>query len=113
MRTKAGELNIWSFYRAPADLFAEMRAWREFLSGDDYSVDLRDTATGETVKVEYFEDWEDDYLTIKSDAPGDFFDCLVGRVVRMMSERNGFLKIRRTPYDDKLLFTPKFKRHFH
>jgi len=109
MRTKAGEINIWSFYGAPVELFAEMRQWREFSPGGDYSVNLKNAATGEIVTIEYIDEIVEDYLTIKSDAPGDFFDCVVGRIVRIMSERSGYLKIRRTPYDEKLLFTPRFK----
>lgn len=110
MQTRAKELNIWSFYEAPVELFAEVRTWRELSAGDDYSVDLKDETTGEIVTIQYIDEIVEDYLTIKSDAPGEFFDRVVGRVVRELSERSGYLKIRRTPYDEKLLFTPKFKQ---
>ncbi len=109
MPTKANEINIWSFYGAPEALFDEMRTWREFSSSEDYSVALKDETTGEIVTVGYIDEIVEDYLTIKSDAPGEFFDRVVGRVVRVLSERSGYLKIRRTPYDEERLSTPKFK----
>lgn len=110
MQAAVSEINIWSFYRAPVELFAEMRKWSEFSTGDDYSVVLKDKATSEIVTVEYISDWGDDYLTIKSDAPGEFFDRVVGRVVRALAERSGYLKVTRTPYNEERLFIPKFKQ---
>lgn len=110
MRTEAKEIIIWTFYRVPVELMAEMRIWREFTAGDEYSAELRDGKTGEIVSVICVEEWEDGYLTIKSDAPDEFFDRVVGRIVRWLSERSGYLKIRRTPYDEKRLSTPKFKQ---
>lgn len=111
MRSETKEINIWSFYRAPVEVMKEIRRWREFAAGDEQSGELKDLATGEIVVVVYTHDWGDgDSITIKSDAPGDFFDRVVGRIVRLMSERSGYLKIRRTPYDEERLFTPQFKR---
>lgn len=111
MQRAANEINIWSFYGAPVEVMTEISRWREFAGGDEYSVELKDAATGEIVAIAYVQDWGDgDYLTIKSAAPGDFFDRVLGRIVQIMSKHSGYLKIRRTPYDDKLLFTPKFKK---
>ena len=102
---------IGASWRTMVDLAAEMRNWREFVEGEDYSVDLKDEITGETVTVRYDDDWEAAYLSIKSDAPGELFDRVTGRVIRTLSMHAGVLKIRRFPYDPERLFTPVFKKN--
>jgi hypothetical protein len=105
------EILIRASCRSPVDLAAELRDWREFVEGEEYSVKLEDKTTGENVIVYYIDDWESDYLSIKSTAPGALFDRVVGRVVRVLTMHNGELKVRRDPYDPDVLFTPKFKRN--
>lgn len=100
------------FERNQVDLAAEMRDWQEFVEGEDYSVDLEDTITGEIVLVRYSDDgWGEEYLSIKSNAPGALFDRVVGRVVRALAMQVGELKVRRFPSDPERLFTPKFKKN--
>jgi len=103
------EILIHSFYRPPVDLAAAMRDWREFTAGEGCDVDLEDERTGEKVEVRYVESWDDDHFSIKSDTGGELFERVTGRVVRLLSEHGGYLKIRREPYDEKRLMTPKFK----
>ena len=101
-----------SFERNEVDLAAELREWREFVEGEGYAVDLRDEATGERVAVRYFDDgWGEDYLSIKSTAPGDLFERVVGRIIAVLTAQIGELKIRRYPSDPERLFTPKFKKN--
>src|SRR5215211_6890646 len=97
------EIIVSSFFRLPVDLTAELQDWQEFVEGEGYSVDLEDKITGETVTVRYIEDWEGNYLSIKSTAPGKLFDRVVGCVVRTLSMHSGYLKVRRFPYDPELL----------
>jgi hypothetical protein len=103
------EILIWSFFREPVDLAAELRDWPEFVAGDGYTVDLEDRLTGETVAIRYVDEWDDEHLTIKSTLPGALFDRVVGCVIRILSMQSGYLKVRRTPYDARILFTPRFK----
>ena len=103
------EIIIWSLLRKPVDLAAELRDWPEFVEGESYSVDFEDKKTDEIVTVRYIEDWDGDYLSIESTAPGTLFDRVVGRVIRVLSMQSGYLKVRRFPADQKLLFTPRFK----
>lgn len=100
-----------SFIRQEVDLAAEMRDWQEFVEGEGYSVDLEDKITGEKVAVRYMDSWEDDYLSIKSTAPGELFDRVTGGVIRTLTMQIGVLKVRKLPYDEGRLFTPKFKKN--
>ena len=52
------EVHIRSYFSLPTDLAAEMRGWPEFVSGKEYSVDLKSVASGEVVSVRYIDDGE-------------------------------------------------------
>jgi hypothetical protein len=66
-------------------LAEEMRDWPEFVDGQNYSVDLRDSANGNAVSVRYVEVGEDCYVTVEAGKSGVLFDRVVGRVVCAMS----------------------------
>ncbi len=46
-------MQIVSYFSIPTDLAAAMRAWPEFVSGHDYTVELQNSATDEHVSVQY------------------------------------------------------------
>jgi len=62
-----------------------MRDWPEFVQGQNYSVDLRDVATGDVVSVRYVEADDDCYVTVEAGRSGALFDRVVGRVVCALS----------------------------
>ncbi len=74
-----------------------MRNWKEFVSGKDYSVDLKDAETGETVTVRYVVREEDsfDYVEINSDLPSELFDRVVGRAICALIQHSDNLMINR------------------
>ena len=50
------EVHIDSYFSLPTDLAGEMRGWPEFVSGEEYSVDLRRPNGGESVTVRMVEE---------------------------------------------------------
>lgn len=89
------EIIVRTSFREEVDLAAEMREWQEFVAGEGYSVELEDKITGGTVIVRYSDDgWGEEYLSIKSNAPGALFDRVAGRVVRTLAMYVGELKVR-------------------
>ena len=51
------ETHIISYFSLPTDLAGELRDWPEFVSGHEYSVDLK--SPSESVSVRYVEDGEE------------------------------------------------------
>jgi hypothetical protein len=88
------EVIIWSYFSLPTDLASEMRDWKEFIDGEAYSVDLKNSVTGETVTVRLVEEWEDCYVQINSANPNELFDRVVGRVICALSKHTDYLKVR-------------------
>ena len=88
------EIRIQSYLTFPTDLAREMCSWPEYIRGEGYSVDLRDSTTSEVVSVRYVDD-ENDYVVVRSDAPGQLFDRVVGRVVDAMSHHSDNLLVYR------------------
>lgn len=75
-----------------------MREWPEFVQGKDYSVDLKDTATGEDVSVRLIEpetDGDHEHVQIRSNLYGTLFDRVAGRTVFAMSAHTDNLMVMR------------------
>jgi hypothetical protein len=90
------QLRITSYFSIPTDLAGEMRDWEEFVSGEGYTVDLKNAETGETVTVRYFERENDfDHVLVDSTAPGELFDRVVGRTVRALIMHSDNLMVDR------------------
>ena len=90
-------IRIDSYFSLPTDLAQEMRDWPEFVRGQDYSVDLRDAATGEVVSVKYLE--KDDYVIVEADRSGALYDRVVGRVVCALSKHSDNLMVSNRDQD--------------
>src|SRR5262245_4148423 len=91
-------IRIDSYFSLPTDLANEMREWREFVSGEEYSVDLKDIATGEEVFVRLIEPSEEGFsphIEIWANNPGQLFERVVGRVVFAMSAHSDNLMVAR------------------
>ncbi len=87
-------ITIVSYFSLPTDLASEMRDWKEFVAGEGYSVDLKNTDTGETVSVRYVEKTEGfDYVQIDSNFAGELFDRVVGRTIRALSMHSDNLMV--------------------
>ncbi|HEU4767601.1 MAG TPA: hypothetical protein VFS77_09505 [Pyrinomonadaceae bacterium] len=87
------QIRIRSYFSIPTDLAEEMRHWSEFVSGQDYSVDLSDSASGDAVSVRYVEVDEDDYVTIEAANSSLLFDKVVGRVICALAAHSDNLMI--------------------
>jgi hypothetical protein len=91
-------IRIDSYFSNPTDLAGEMSGWTEFIAGSEYSVDLKDSATGEEVSVRLIEPETDDdreHVVIRSDRDGRLFDRVVGRVVFAMGANTDYLMVKR------------------
>ena len=87
------ETHIISYFSLPTDLAGEMRDWPEFVSGQDYSVDLKSSA--ETVSVRFVEDGEEHYVLVSGDGAGTLFDRVLGRVIYALADHSDNLMICR------------------
>ncbi len=86
-------IKITSFFSLPTDLAEQMRGWPEFVAGDGYSVDLKDTASGEAVTVKYVEADEDPYVIVETSNEGALFDRVLGRVVSALATHSDNLLV--------------------
>ena len=89
------EVHILSYFSLPTDLAAEMRGWPEFVSGEDYSVDLKDAASGEEVRVRYIAEGEEHYVSVAASGPGSLFDKVLGRVIYALAGHSDNLMVDR------------------
>ena len=87
------ETHIISYFSLPTDLAGEMHDWPEFVSGQEYSVDLKSSA--ETVSVRYVEDGEERYVSVSGDGAGTLFDRVLGRVIYALAAHSDNLMIDR------------------
>lgn len=86
-------IKIQSYFSLPADLAEQMRGWPEFVAGEAYSVDLKDTASGEAVSVRYVDGDEDCYVTVETSNEGALFDRVLGRVVSALATHSDNLLV--------------------
>lgn len=91
------ELHIQSYFSLPTDLAAEMRDWPEFVSGEGYSANLSDAATGEEVTVRYVEEDDDCYVIIRSSTTGQLLDRVAGRIICSLIAHSDTLVVKGTP----------------
>ena len=89
------EVHIISYFSLPTDLAAEMRGWPEFVSGQEYSVDLTGSGSDEAVSVRYVEDGEEHYVSVKGAGTGTLFDRVLGRVIYALAVHSDNLMIDR------------------
>jgi hypothetical protein len=89
------EVAIWSYFSKPTDLASEMQHWQEFISGEGYAVDLRDSVTGELVTIRFVEEWEDCYVIISSPSLNELFDRVVGKVIYALAANSDYLHVKR------------------
>ena len=89
-------IKIKSYFSLPTDLANEMRDWKEFVSGEDYTVNLKSADSGEIVAVRYIEtETAFDYVIVESNSPGELFDKAIGRAVRSLIMHSDSLEIHR------------------
>lgn len=86
-------IKILSYFSLSTDLAEQMRGWAEFVAGDGYSVDLKDTASGEAVTVRYVEADEDPYVLVETSNAGELFDRVLGRVVSALAAHSDHLLV--------------------
>jgi len=89
------ETHIISYFSFPTDLAGEMRDWLEFVSGQEYSVDLKSRDSAETVSVRYVEDGEERYVSVSGDGAGTLFDRVLGRAIYALSAHTDHLMVDR------------------
>ena len=86
---------IDSYFSLPTDLAAEMRAWPEFLSGEDYHVELG--AGAERVLVDLIPAQEDDcqYVLIRGENSGRLFHAVLGQVTYALARHSDNVSVCR------------------
>jgi hypothetical protein len=89
------EVHILSYFSLPTDLAAEMRSWPEFVSGREYSVELKDAASGEDVRVKYNAEGEERYVSVSGSGSGSLFDKVLGRVIYALAGHSDNLMVDR------------------
>ena len=89
------EVHINSYFSLPTDLAAEMRGWPEFVTGQEYSVDLRGPDSRETVSVRLVKDGEDRYVSVSGIGTGPLFDRVLGRVTYALAAHSDNLMVDR------------------
>jgi hypothetical protein len=89
------ETHITSYFSLPTDLAGEMRDWPEFVSGQDYSVDLRSSDSSETVSVRYVELGEECFVSVSRTGAGSLFDQVLGRVIYALAAHSDNLMVDR------------------
>ena len=89
------QLIIESYFSLPTDLAGEMSNWPEFVSGEGYSVDLKDSSTGVAVTVRLMEENESFYVTIDSPVTSQLFDQVAGRVINALAAKSDCLMVRK------------------
>ena len=73
-----------------------MKHWPEFIGGEDYTADLRDDATGESVSVKLITaEEENPYVSVTGSGEGPLFDRVLGRVVYALSCHSDDLMVER------------------
>jgi hypothetical protein len=99
--TMKRKIHITSYFSFPTDLAAEMRDWPEFVAGQDYSVDLKNPNSGETVSVRYVEKGEEHYVAVIGDGAGTLFDRVLGRVIYALSAHSDHLMVDKPAFSQK------------
>ena len=89
------ETHIISYFSLQTDLAGEMRAWPEFSSGQEYSVDLKCPDSGETVAVRYVEDGGERYVSVRGEGAGALYDRVLGRVIYALAAHSDNLMVDR------------------
>lgn len=72
-----------------------MSDWPEFVSGEGYSVDLRDISTDGVVTVRLVEKNENCYVLIVSPVLNKLFDKVAGRVIYALAANSGHVMVTR------------------
>jgi hypothetical protein len=89
------EVHVISYFSLPTDLAAEMREWPEFVTGEEYAVDLTSSPSGETVSVRFIEDGEEHYVSVNGSGAGILFDRVLGRVIYALAAHSDHLMVER------------------
>jgi len=89
------EVHILSYFSLPTDLAAEMQDWPEFVAGQEYSVELKNSALGEAVSVKYVEEGEEHYVSVTGSGSGSLFDKVLGKVIYALAGHSDNLMVAR------------------
>jgi hypothetical protein len=89
------EVHIISYFSLPTDLAEEMRHWPEFVTGHEYSVELRSSASDEAVSVRFVEDGEEHYVSVSGFGNGSLFDRVLGRVIYALAAHSDYVMVDR------------------
>ena len=76
-------MRIYSYFSLPTDLAGAMRDWPEFVSGEDYDVELKNDSTNEKVSVNLIERSKDEqvFVRISANRKEGLYERVVGRVI--------------------------------
>ena len=88
------EIHIRSYFSLPTDLATEMCGWREFVTGEGYSAELRSADTGELVTVRFVEGDDDGpHVAVRSIEAEPLFNRVLGRVIYALSQHSDDLMV--------------------
>jgi hypothetical protein len=88
-------ITILSYFSLPTDLAGEMSDWPEFVSGEGYAVNLKDTVTGALVTVKLIEEDGQAYVVVDAPVPSSLFDRVIGRVIYALAADSDNLMVDR------------------
>ncbi len=89
------ETHIRSYFSLPTDLAGEMRNWPEFVSGQDYTVDLKSSDSSEIVSIRFVEDGDERFVSVSGAGTGLLFDLVLGRVIYALAGHSDDLMVER------------------
>ena len=91
------EIHIQSYFSIETDLAAEFRDWPEFLEGKEYDVLLRSDEEEVSTKyiVEKDDEYEDRYVSVKSNINGALFQRVLGFTTYLLSQHSDNLTIQK------------------
>jgi hypothetical protein len=91
---------IDSYFSLPTDLAEGMRAWREFVSGEGYSVELRSPQELVTVSLQDGSADDAQHVIVKSTGDGALFAQVLGNVVYALAAHSDNVQVSRWTADE-------------
>jgi hypothetical protein len=87
------EVHILSYFTLSTDLAAEMRLWREFISGEGYTVHLKSESEAVDVSLEKRQD--ESFVQVRGTGTGPLFERVLGCVVYALGAHSDNLMVDR------------------
>src|SRR5262245_5676630 len=94
------QARIGSYFSLPTDLAAEMRSWQEFVRGEGYKVELKNSAERVTVALIPEQDDDTQYVLVRGEGAGQLFERVLGCVAFAMAAHSDDVAVMRWRDDE-------------